>query len=430
MEPGKERLVHVGGGHDVGITQGDAQALLDAGYAFDLVSDRQLAGVAYAGGALRAAGLPYGVVVVPETRFVPAETFEKLTALARQGATVVVRKSLPADVPGLADLDARRRQLKQLTDALHFESTSDSGVRSARVGAGRVLLGEDLPRLLAFARVRREPLVDSGVQFARRADEGGAVYFIDNRGDKPFEGWLPLASRARSAALFDPLRGESGVAATRASADGGVEVYVRLNPGESVIVKTFDAEVRGPAFPYFSPAGEPRALGGAWSVRFVEGGPVLPPARADGGLGSWTKFDGDAYKSFSGTALYTTTFDRPEGEGDWLLDLGGVAESARVRLNGEELGTLITSPFSLRIPAARLRASNTLEVEVSNLMANRVIDLDRRGVRWKKFYNTNFPARRPENRGADGLFDASRWAPKDSGLLGPVTLTPLGRVRF
>ena len=43
MEPGKEMLVHVGGGHDVGITQAVAQELLDAGYTFDLVSDRQLA---------------------------------------------------------------------------------------------------------------------------------------------------------------------------------------------------------------------------------------------------------------------------------------------------------------------------------------------------------------------------------------------------
>ena len=63
-------------------------------------------------------------------------------------------------------------------------------------------------------------------------------------------------------------------------------------------------------------------------------------------------------------------------------------------------------------------------------MLNRVIDMERRGVRYKKFYNTNFPARRPENRGPDGLFDATRLAPRDSGLLGPVTLTPVEPLRF
>jgi hypothetical protein len=66
-----------------------------------------------------------------------------------------------------------------------------------------------------------------------------------------------------------------------------------------------------------------------------------------------------------------------------------------------------------------------LEVSVSNLMANRIAALDHAGVRWRKFYNVNFPARFPQNRGADGLFSAAAWEPVESGLLGPVTLTPL-----
>ena len=68
-----------------------------------------------------------------------------------------------------------------------------------------------------------------------------------------------------------------------------------------------------------------------------------------------------------------------------------------------------------------------LEIHVSNLMANRIAALDRAGVRWRKFYNVNFPARLPQNRGPDGLFSASAWEPLDSGLIGPVTLTPLAR---
>ena len=51
--------------------------------------------------------------------------------------------------------------------------------------------------------------------------------------------------------------------------------------------------------------------------------------------------------------------------------------------------------------------------------------IDRAGVRWRKFYNVNFPARLPENRGPDGLFTAAGWQPLASGLLGPVTIAPL-----
>lgn len=79
--------------------------------------------------------------------------------------------------------------------------------------------------------------------------------------------------------------------------------------------------------------------------------------------------------------------------------------------------------------SSQLRAQNTLEVSVTNLSANRIRDLDRRDVRWKKFYNVNFPARFPDSRGADGLFTAAQWKPLESGLLGPVTLAPLSVIR-
>ncbi|MET0647897.1 MAG: glycosyl hydrolase [Pyrinomonadaceae bacterium] len=429
-EPGKERLVHVGGGHDVGITQADAQDLLDAGYSFDLVSDRQLARVTWSQVALSAGGRFYQVIVLPETRFVPAETFEKLMGLARQGATVVVRKSMPSDVPGLNNLDARRADFGRLVSQLKFSNTDTTGVRSASVGAGRFLLGDDLTNLLAYADVRREAMVERGLSFTRRAYAGGAQYFILNRGNAPVEGWVPIATGASAAAVFDALTGEAGLTQLR-DVPGGREIYLQLAPGESCVVRTFNRRPRGEPFPYFRPAGAAQPLDGGWQVQFVEGGPRLPPELSLKALTSWLRLDGNAYKSFSGTARYTTGFDQPQGSaGDWLLDLGRVAESARVRLNGHDLGTLITPPFRVRVPAALLRGRNALEVEVSNLSLNRVIDMERREVRYKKFYNTNFPARRPENRGADGLFDATKLAPRDSGLLGPVTLTPIEPVRF
>ena len=107
--------------------------------------------------------------------------------------------------------------------------------------------------------------------------------------------------------------------------------------------------------------------------------------------------------------------------------MGRVAESARVKLNGNELGVLINTPYRIRIPKELLKEQNTLEVAVSNLMTNRIIDLDRRGVNWKKFYNTNMPPRRRENAGPDGLFSAANWTPRESGLIGPVALIPVER---
>ena len=87
-------------------------------------------------------------------------------------------------------------------------------------------------------------------------------------------------------------------------------------------------------------------------------------------------------------------------------------------LNGKDYGTLITPPF--RVVVDNLKPTgNKLEVEVTNVSANRIRDLDRRQVRWKYFNDINFVNidYRP--------FDASNWPLTDSGLLGPVTLTPV-----
>jgi len=72
-----------------------------------------------------------------------------------------------------------------------------------------------------------------------------------------------------------------------------------------------------------------------------------------------------------------------------------------------------------------LKQKNTLEISVTNLMANRIADMDRRGVAWKRFYNVNMSARKRENLGEDGVFTAAKWEPMESGLIGPVTITPL-----
>src|SRR5262249_23794503 len=372
----------------------------------------------------------YKAAVLPETRFIPYETFERLVALAREGATIIAHNSLSLDVPGWGDLNRRGASLKALIGRLRFDKTDGADAQVAKIGKGRFLLGGDLKRLLALAGIKPEPMVGRGLGFIRRSDGGSQYYFVVNQGDRAVDGWVALRGAAKSVAIFDPMREEKGIAATRRSDTGDTEVYLQLAPGESCVLKTSDAPAKGASFAYFKTAGEAQPLNGKWSLRFVAGGPELPAAveidKIGSPLGSWTDFDGEAVKRFSGTAVYTVSFAGPE-RGEWALDLGRVAESARVKLNGNELGALINAPYRIRIPKELLKERNTLEVAVSNLMTNRIIDLDRRGVNWKKFYNTNMPARRRENAGPDGLFTAARWTPRESGLIGPVAMIPVER---
>ena len=59
---------------------------------------------------------------------------------------------------------------------------------------------------------------------------------------------------------------------------------------------------------------------------------------------------------------------------------------------------------------------NVLEVDVTNLSANRIRDLDRRKITWRIFNDINYAS-------LDyGGFDASKWPVRESGLLGPVII--------
>lgn len=365
----------------------------------------------------------------------PLATFDQLIKLAQNGATVAFVNRMPEDVPGLSNVDNKRNTFKKLLAQLRFEDAGKPGVQRASAGKGAFLLGKDINQLLTAADVKREAMVDNGLQYIRRRHDKGYYYFIVNWSDKAVDGWVPLQTSAKSVALYNPMTEKLGMAQFRLTngrasdgrtTNGTGEVYLQLAPGESCILETNGTAVSGPAYAYLKPAGQPQEIKGTWNIKFVSGGPELPKPMKTDKLGSWTKEAGDDVKKFSGTADYTISFPKPTGTGDgWLLDLGQVAESARVLLNGKLLGTLIGPVYQLFIPRDQLKESNTLTISVSNSMANRITDLDKNKVDWKKFYNINMSARLKENRDENGNFTAERWSPKESGLLGPVTLTPV-----
>jgi hypothetical protein len=398
-----------------------AKRLWEGGYGFDYVSDRLLEeAVEVEDGMLEAeGGARYDAVLVPPTQMMPLETFERLVELARAGGTVIFVGGLPADVPGLQDLEARRAALALAKSRLQFDAGPVRGVRLERVGAGFIIVGEDaeVERMLEGVEVRPEAVVDhEGVRVIRRRWERGYLYFITNaRGEEAVDGWLPLGVAAASVAILDPMSGRAGMARTRGNPQRR-DVRLQLAPGASLLLRTFDEPVEAEAWRYLEPTGEAVTLSGDWRVEFIDGGPARPEAFTARELASWTA-RGGAAESFAGTAKYTLRFDAPAGGGEWLLDLGRVAESARVALNGQELGTVFARPFTVPVPAGALRPTgNVLEVEVTNLSANRIRDLDRRGVEWRIFHDINFVNidYRP--------FDASGWEVRESGLLGPVRL--------
>ena len=400
-----------------------ARELWDRGYSFDFVSDQLLEQeVLVSGEHLHAGGGVYRALVIAGCRLMPPETLERILALARDGATVVFVGDLPTDVPGLGGLAERRQQLQSTLAALGPLYPNQAEIADVRVDQGRLLAGPDVEAMLHMVGIRRESVVDLGIEVIRRRDDTGHLYFLANLGQQRLDQWVSLPIQAASVLIVDPATDRHGLARRRASDEHDTSVYLQMEPGESLLLRPLFQTMDGPEWQYLSPIGEPHALEGEWRVDFIAGGPTLPEPCEVEHLTSWTEWLGDseALRSFCGTARYTLTFDLPHGGADaWAIDLGTVCHSARVKLNGRDLGTLYARPFRVVLPDGLREGANQLEIEVTNLMANRLADLDRRNVPWRKFFFVNIEYQ---------AFDASDWEPLPSGLLGPVQLVPLGRL--
>ena len=430
-EMGRDLLLHFDGmeGFDKSVFKSSAEWLLKQGYAFDLISDKQIIGIKNIGAILQTGGVNYKTIVLTDVKYIPLETFRKLKLSAEKGANIIFYKHLPTDVPGMADLEKREIELAQIIKAIHFEETTDSFVKKATVGKGAFLVGDDMEQLLKQAKTNRETMVDKGLQFARRSYTDGHYYFISNPNKTAVNEWVPLQVAEKSVQLFDPMSLQTGVAKTRKE-NGLTEVLVQLSPGSSCILQTNKALQNGKPFPYTKETDQQQTIEGKWKLSFLEGGPALPDPKDITRLGSWTDLTSDDVKNFSGTAQYSIHFSKPVFKAQaYILNLGNVQESAEVFLNGKKISTLIGPSFKVFIPLNEFKDDNLLEIKVTNGMPNRIAELERKGIVWKKFYNTNFPSRLPLNRGSDGIFTAAKWQPKPAGLLGPVVITAVELIK-
>ncbi len=406
-----------------------AETMLGKGYSFDYISDLQIKNTEVSDQLLITEGNKYKTLVLPGCKYIPLETFTKILRFANDGARIIFLGNIPENIAGWADLEDKNEAFQRMKESLVFKPSADNGILLAQIGEGTICMGDDIDKLMAYTGISRETMTDSNIDFIRRELDNGYCYFIKNQSEKVFDGWLPITKEAASVAVFNPMSKKYGLLEKRSGTNGISEVYLRLSQGESAVVRTFDRKISGKPYQYFDPLSAPIDLKSKWSVAFIEGGPALPATKEISTLASWTDLGGDEVKDFSGTAAYKLTFKKPAGKADaWSLDLGRVCNSARVILNGKEIAVMIGPDFRVLIDRKDMKAVNTLEIKVSNLMANRIAYLDRNKVEWKRFYNVNFAARLRENN-KNGIFDASEWQPRESGLIGPVTISAMKKYK-
>lgn len=394
------------------------EKIRESGADVDYISDRFIMTSTVENGLLKTSGgTTYKALVLPAAKLLPLETLKKLLQLANEGAKIMFVDQYPADVPGLNKLEQRRLEFKK-TLSLLPKINSFAQTEKNKVGKGSIITGSDYESLLAAGLVSGEPFIkDFGGQCIRRKNETGFHYFFAMLNNRPVDGWVPIEVNARSAMFFNPMDGTSGKAFLRIN-NGKTEVYMQLSPGESLILKTFTHDdVNVPAWTYYESAKKNVELKDGWELCFTQSEPVVEGKFSLTSLGSWTDLPAENVSRNMGTARYSIKFNMKELNAlEYQLDLGDVRESARVYVNGKEVTTLFAVPFKTYIGKYLKEGENLLEVEVTNLPANRIADYDKRGVNWRIFNEINFV----NVNYKDSHYD--NWKPVPSGLLGPVRI--------
>lgn len=397
------------------------QTIMAGGYDVDYISDSFIKSTSCQDGMLKTSGgACYKALIVPAVKLIPVSTLKKLVALARQGATVVFVEHYPEDVPGYASLEQNREQLFALLEQLPGEK-SFRGTQAFNFGKGRIIVGSDYHETLERTGVPAEELKTRwGVQFIRRTHTEGHHYFISNLQAKDMEGWVTLNVPEKHIMCFDPMTGKRGIAKTR-EVKGKTQVYMQLKSGESIILQTFTRSLQGePEWKYRKEMDYSLSLDHGWKLRFVESYPAIEGEFKIDTPSSWTEIAHPAAKINRGAALYSLELDLPDlSADDWILDLGDVRESARVRINEQKAGVAWAAPFRLSIGQLLKPGKNLIEVEVTNLPANSIAEMDRQGKQWRIFEDINM-AKLNYEKGTYG-----HWETLPSGLNGIVRLIPV-----
>lgn len=395
----------------------ESKNLMEKGYMIDFASDKFISDFNVTDGDIqhRGQGGNYKTLVIPSLEMMPIATLENILKLAENGATIIFQ-DLPKDVPGFHDLENRRVQFKSLLESIPFQAV-DKNIKTASVGDGKIMLSSDLSMVLKNTKIIPETINQTGLKFIKRKAQEDTYYYLVNHTAINFDQIVELRVSAQHAILMNPNHGNFGKI-INTNANGKSKVRVQLKSGESIIVRCTDKSVSEIAdWEYTKASKESISMKGPWTLTFSQGGPALPSSTQLEKLRSWTTLNDEKAVNYSGQGNYEYQLNL-DGElaDEYILDLGKVAESAKVWINDQEVGVLWSWPFEVQVGKYLKKGSNSIKIEVANLMANRVRYMDRQGMEWRKFHEINFVNiyYKP--------FDASNWNPMPSGLMGPVVL--------
>ncbi len=382
-----------------------SSGLWEAGFSFDYVSDLQIRNLNVNSDHLLSAGKNnYQTIIIPSSKYMTLETLSYLYALSVQGGHIIFDKSLPLDLPGIG-----RNSQKSQFDKLKKKLANNPNVYIGNADS-----------ILINLNIRHETLIASGLNFIRKKSGNEKMWFITNLSNRFLADSISLTGNAGSLEYYNPMNNDSGFISFENSANC-IKTKIYLPPGSSCFLRSSTQVKEGKPFAFHYPTKDSIELTN-WNVKFLSGLPSIPAGvYRPKVLTSWTTWSDSTLQSFNGYGSYSANFELPPS---WInskgvyLNIEDLRETANVTINNKEIGTIWAVPYQIFIPASRLdfNARNTVILNVRNLSANQIRNMDLQHRYWKKFYDANILDINYKP------FDASKWEPVPSGILGKIKI--------
>lgn len=419
---------------ETGYSESDKWAKLPYGFDYDLLPPEILIkDLSFKNGKfVLPSGTAYRLLVLRNSSLMTPEAAEKIKSLVKDGAIVLGPK--PQRSLSLSNYPLCDEIVKKIGEEVWGNCDGKTAIRNS-FGKGQVFWGITLKEVFNIISLSPDFSVtnsseNSNLLYIHRQDEDTDIYFISNQSDSiDFEAVFRVEEKKPE--IWNPVNGSIKDTLDFYQKDGTTHLTLHLDSKASVFVifrETVSKYTTSKTVGNNSLTKQKSPVNGPWEVKFTPGWGA-PETIEFTELEDWSKRPENGIKYYSGTAIYSTSFnwDTPIAK-NIIIDLGRVEVIAEVKLNGKICGIVWTPPFQIEITSVLKQGRNDLEIKVANTWLNRLMG-DGKGINMgaeKHSWTSCNPFTNDPKYTVSGvpvrIYSEEKTKPVISGLLGPVNI--------
>ncbi|MFP4096383.1 MAG: glycosyl hydrolase [Cyclobacteriaceae bacterium] len=360
-------------GEDAPVMTGLLQPTLPVGYDFDYINaDVILNRLSVKDGRLvLPEGISYSILVLPPLKTMRPELLQKIERLVARGGKILGPP--PQHSPSLQNYPKADTEVAKLAHAMW----GDEQQKVIKYQLGLIFNHMNLEE--AFAHLGEVPDLKIEQQekflYTHRQMVDTDIYFISNQSDEELNAFAEFRVKNKFPQLWNPVTGEIRPLPEYTVKESKVVVPLKFKAAQSwLVVFTAEKPAATNNLRNFPSQSELMDLSEQWQVQFDTAfcGPKQSVSFEE--LQDWSQHTNDSVKYYSGTAVYSKTFDYTSvDDGRIIFDLGDVNIMAEVFLNGEKVGNVWHKPYQLDVTSYLQQGENHVEIKVVNQWVNRLV---------------------------------------------------------